>query len=167
MLPSRTGAGECCRCGEPTPPAKPGYPRKRLFCSNACRTQFWDAKHPRQKPLDFTPPTEPALKLTPTIARHAAGKFQRACWRCLDRLERGPAFGNELEALAGRRFGARLGQLRPYLRALCGFNPSDKTMKPILCSDPKDGTDPVYMLAVWAEPGNRPHGSADGAGGEG
>ena len=153
VRPAVATAGKPCpRCGEPIPPGRPGYPRDRLFCSDACRTQFWDAKHPRQKPLDFEPPTEPALVLNPTAPKERKLKMQRAGYLILDRLVQGPATTAELMALIGSPcYGRRVDELRRYLRVLCGYNAGEKSTNPILCLRPSS-SNPTWMLADWAEP---------------
>jgi len=106
-----TGAGECCRCGEPTPPAKPGYPRKRLFCSNACRTQFWDAEHPRQKRLPLEPPTELVQRIGPTPEDVRKAKKPQTV-KVLRMLQEGPKTTHDFLGAFIGRFGARIGELR-------------------------------------------------------
>lgn len=105
----------------------------------------------RQQAIPFH---EPALVLNSTAPRERREGLQKACWRCLAALDRGPVSAVELLQIAGVRYGARLGELAAYLRHLCGYEPGDLSKKAILCVR-ADSSNPTYVLAVWAEPGNR------------
>ena len=174
---------ECPHCQSLFTPKRPW----QRFCSGSCRYSDWlhgsgtdsarvrrqarrvpITEPARQKPLDFTPPTEPVLVLNPTAPKERKLHLQAACWRVLSRLEQGPATARELLDVGGFRYAARVDELRRYLRALCGYPVDDRSVNPILCSRPGHAN-PTFMLAGWAEPGNRPHRSEDGAetGGEG
>jgi len=167
-------AAQCAlpECHAPIPEQRLRWAaRTRAVCRTCCeehQRKLRELEAPRQKRLPLEPPTEPALVLNPTAPAERKLSLQRKCWACLDRLELGPAHASELERIGGRRFGARLNELEGYLRAVCGFDPRDGTKDAILCVKP-NCANPVYMLAAWAEPGNRPHRSEDGAetGGEG
>lgn len=86
----------------------------------------------------------PEVKLNSTAPQERAPALQAACWRVLGRLVEGPATGAELEALAGRRFGARLSELRALIYWWAGESYRD----PI--PYPGSGSNPIYRLAPWA-----------------
>ena len=141
-------------CDKPVSPQDSRRGPEKRFCSSKCRSQAWEDEHPRigtQKALDFA---TPAPKLNSTAPKERKVALQKACFRILDRLEQGPAMATELLQIGGLRFGARLDELRPFLRSLWGFDPWDKAQNPVLCSKP-GSANPCYMLARWAEPASR------------
>ncbi len=64
--------------------------------------------------LPFAEPLHPQPVLTPSQRDFATEEGRRAtnAERCLQRLQAGQATGDQLEAVGGRRFSARLGELR-------------------------------------------------------
>lgn len=53
-----------------------------------------------------------AVRLNRTVEDRDVPRLTAAVRRLVDRLREGPATGDELEAIAGRRFSARLGEAR-------------------------------------------------------
>lgn len=101
--------------------------------------------------LDPTPASEP--RLNPTAPADRRTTLQAACWRALERLAEGPATADELRRVAGWRFGARLGELRPWLAWAAGRAPylavhrKDRARNPI--PEPDGTANPVYRLSPW------------------
>ena len=101
-------ATPCDFCGVEIPPAR-RHGSKRRFCSEKCRRDSWEAKHPRtlvpeQPRLDFTPAAS-------DLAHALRGRETRA-QRIVARLRLGPASTWELVKVGGSRFGARLNELK-------------------------------------------------------
>ena len=104
-------SGGCPWCGSPVPPQDRRRGSPKLFCSKACRTQFWEAKGLRQKSLLFEPPPELVQRIgpTPEDIRRAA-KPQTI--RVLRMLQAGPKTTHDFLGAFIGRFGARIGELR-------------------------------------------------------
>lgn len=75
--------------------------KQKEWCSDGCKWKAWDAKHPR---LDFTPAAS-------QLAHAVRGRETRA-QRILARLRQGPATSQQLLAVGGLKYGARLLELR-------------------------------------------------------
>ena len=98
----------CDFCGAEIPLSRRRGSERR-FCSEKCRRDSWEAKHPRtlvpeQPRLDFTPAAS-------DLAHALRGRETRA-QRIVARLRLGPASTWELVKVGGSRFGARLNELK-------------------------------------------------------
>jgi len=118
----RRGASECGFCGASLPQnGNPGSPRKH--CSPEHRRAAWDRDHPRigtQRALDWTPRAEPAVPPSdpgiPAPVRKRAISLNRAL---LARLLDGTHIrSDEAQQIAGKRYSARLSDVRSWLRGL-------------------------------------------------
>jgi hypothetical protein len=93
----------------------PGSPRKH--CSPEHRRAAWEKAHPRQKPLDWTPPAVALIPLA--VPPHDPGKreaLKRAARHILALLQDGQAHSrHELARVGGNRYVARLAEIRAAL----------------------------------------------------
>jgi len=106
----------CGFCGASLPTdSHPGSRRKH--CSPEHRRAAWEKAHPRQKPLDFTPPAVALIPLA--VPPHDPGKreaLKRAARHILALLGDGQAHSrHELARVGGNRYVARLGEIRAAL----------------------------------------------------
>jgi len=124
-------------------------PYRKRFCSQACANAAWIAAHPRlgprQKALPLEPPTEPLPKLNPTAPKERRTSLQRKALAILARLEQGSVDNLELPRIGGSRYGARLGEIREFLRWKHGRGPE---WDPIECVENKATGWALYTLEV-------------------
>lgn len=84
-------------------------------------------------------------RLNPTAPRERKARLQAACLRILRVLQLGPATNRDLLEVAGVRYGARLGELRAYLRREHGLGPD---VDPIRCDEDKASGLAWYSLEI-------------------
>ena len=153
--PERVLGPTCAQCGE-----RRGTVRHGRFCSDACRAEAWRKKR-GQSVLDFTPPAVPVPALNATAPRERSRELGEKHFALLATLLPGAhgaheVSGNDLEAIGGRRFGARLGELRPHLATVAGreFVPMRRghapVNNPILCREVRATGASWYWLDPWA-----------------
>jgi len=100
-----------------------------------------------QKPLDFSPPAEPIPQVNSTVCQEAKPRLQRKAVAVLVRLRQGPVDNLELPTIGGSRYGARLGEVRAFLRWERG---AGKDWDPIKVHENKTTGYAVYTLEVEA-----------------
>jgi hypothetical protein len=130
----------CPHCRSPLA----GQRKDATYCSDRCRIRAWDAAHPRlQKPLDFDPPPELVPLVNATVAPEAKSRLQRKAVAILRRLGEGPVDNLELPRIGGSRYGARIGEIRAFLRREHGAGPG---WDPIKVEENKATGFAVYTL---------------------
>lgn len=97
--------------------------------------------------LAFTPPTSPLPRLNPTAPLERKEGLQRKALAILRRLEQGSVDNLELPRIGGARYGARLGEVRDYLRWLHGMG---KAWDPIEVVENKATGWALYTLEIPA-----------------
>ena len=97
----------CDFCGAEIPLSRRRGSERR-FCSEKCRRDSWEAKHPR-----VAQPEQPRLDFTPAASElaHALRGRETKAQRIVARLRQGPASTADLARITGR-FSARLGELK-------------------------------------------------------
>ena len=96
----------------------PRHTKDHKCCQPVCR-----ARYNRQAALDFDPPPQPLPRVNPTVAPEAKPRLQRKAVAILRRLGEGPVDNLELPRIGGSRYGARIGEIRAFLRWEHGAGP--------------------------------------------
>jgi len=149
--PEISAATLTCRfCGGSLPTA-PHPGSRRVFCSPEHRRAHYERQHPRigtQAALDFAPALAARSSLLarkPSPAVRA--KLKPAALNILVRLQEGPATWVELQRIGGRRYSARIEEIRAAGHRVVGPEPSRKHGISETTTAGADGLD-VYELRV-------------------
>ena len=126
--------------------------RAALLGASVARYRTASAREPGQKALEFTPPTSPLPGLNPTAPKERKEGLQRKAMAILRRLEQGSVDNLELPRIGGARYGARLGEVRDYLRWLYGRG---KGWEPIEVVENKKTGWALYTLEIAPGRGGR------------